>query len=241
MKSLFPISGRDFCVLTQIDSDPRSETIHVVSTSVSDPLLPETEAYTRGRLLIYGWTFQVIKKDDDASERRGVKVTLIAHMDLAGTTPLPSAIIRRLTFQVPTCVLHVKHYLASHTPPPYIRRVAGKVIQETYNPDTRDYKMSYIAKHAPSGRPHHSALAWCTDVRIPWDAHVVTRPPHQHISIVRRQGGIRVYTQDDALEGAVIELEVSPVIETPREPPHKHDDDAQPVPNGKKSNTKHTG
>ncbi|KAI8333866.1 hypothetical protein BC941DRAFT_400731 [Chlamydoabsidia padenii] len=228
MKSLFPINSRDFCLLTQIDSDPRSETIHVVSTSVSDHLIPENpDTYTRGRIIIYGWTFQVIKNNQ--GKRTGVKMTLISHMDLAGTTPLPFAIIRRLTIQVPTSVLHVQRYLTSYGCPPYIRRVAGKVLWETYDTDTRHYKLAYIAKHSPSRRHKE----WCTDIRThlnvyPHSFHVVTRPD-QHVSVVQQLDGIRIYTRHEDLEGAVIEINVEPKQDSPPEDSSLDDKEITPT------------
>ncbi|CAO3579835.1 unnamed protein product [Absidia cylindrospora] len=215
MRSIFPINSRDFSLLTQIDSDARSETIHVVSTSVSDNITPEIETHTRGKMLIYGWTFQAIKNEQ--GKRTGIKITSIAHMDLAGTTPLPSAIIRLLTTEVPLCVLRVQNYITSVGCPPYVRRVAGKVVNEHYDPDTHEYKISYIAKHLPSRQHHlHNEQSWCTDIRTHSSVYknsfnVVTRPQQDLLVVTQpNKSGVRIYTKKDTLDNTIIEITITP-------------------------------
>ncbi|CAO3580502.1 unnamed protein product [Absidia cylindrospora] len=220
MKGIFPINGRDFSLLTHIDSDARSETIHVVSTSVSDKLTPATDNYTRGRMLIYGWTFQALK--DETGKRTGLNITFISHMDLAGMAPSPSAVIQLLTAQIPLYVLRVQQYITTNGCPPYIRRVAGKILSEVYDPDNHQYKLTYIAKHFPSRRHHHQQQqlhtedSWCTDIRIHpsiyKDSFKITTQPQQDILVVVRpdKTGARIYTKNDTLDGTAIEIDLAP-------------------------------
>ncbi|ORZ00073.1 hypothetical protein BCR42DRAFT_429894 [Absidia repens] len=222
MKSIFPINGRDFSLLTHIDSDARSETIHVVSTSVSDKLTPATDDYVRGRMLIYGWTFQALK--DETGKRTGVNITFISHMDLVGMTPSPSAAIQLLTAQIPLYVLRVQQYITTKGCPPYIRRVAGKILSEVYDHDNHQYKLTYIAKHFPSKRHHHPQQqqqlhtedSWCTDIRIHASIYKksfkITTQPQQDILVVVRpdKTGARIYTKNDALDNTIIKIDLSP-------------------------------
>lgn len=229
MRSVFPINSRDYSLLTQIDSDARSETIHVVSTSVTDHLVPENDAHTRGRMLIYGWTFQAVRKgaddnDDDEQkkqQRTGVKVTFIAHMDPAGATPLPSAIVRLLTSEVPLCVLRVRDYITNAGCPPYIRRVAGKVMKEHYDPETHHYTLSYIAKHLPS-RHHHNEQTWCTDIRLHRSVYkdsFTATTKQDDVSVVTQPAGVRVYTKSSSLDGMLVEIDITPASATERSSP----------------------
>ncbi|KAF1797052.1 hypothetical protein FB192DRAFT_1291652, partial [Mucor lusitanicus] len=178
MKSLFPIQSRDFCVLTCIESVVATGAIYIGSVSVEDELIPESTQHIRGRLNAYGWALKPMTRGKDG-QWMGVQVTFIAHINMggSGTTPLPlpSAIVRLLTTQA--CADSIQTYLAVHGCPPYIRRVAGKIIYEEFNVRTNQYTIRYIAKHAPSPRRHHQqqqqqqqkqkmiGSMWCTDVR----------------------------------------------------------------------------
>ncbi|KAI8081384.1 uncharacterized protein BX664DRAFT_302065 [Halteromyces radiatus] len=214
MRSIFPIHSRDFSVLTQIESDARSGVIHVISASVSDSLTPETDAHIRGQILIHGWTFQTTKNEQ--GKRTGVNITFISHMDLAGVTPLPSAIIRLLTTEVPLCVLRVQSYITTFGCPPYIRRVAGKIVNEYYDTDTKEYKVSYIAKHHPSRQHLHNKQAWCTDIRTHSSVYgksiTVSTQPQQDVKVVLQpdNAGVRIYTEKDTLDGTIIEVIITP-------------------------------
>ncbi|KAI8342357.1 hypothetical protein BC941DRAFT_509274 [Chlamydoabsidia padenii] len=206
MKSIFPINSRDYSILTQIDSDARSKTIHVVSTSVTDSITPEMDAHTRGRMLIYGWTIQ-------ADTHGGIKLTFISHLDLAGTTPLPSAIVRLFTTELPLYVHRVEHYLLHSGCPPYIRRVAGKVLTEDYDPDTHNYNMTFIAKYLPARRQDGST--WCTDIRLHssvYKGFKVTAVPQDGVVVIKDKGGIRIYTNKNN-SGATINVNVIPAEE----------------------------
>lgn len=154
MKSLFPIQSRDFSVLTCLESDVKDGRIYVASTSMTNELIPVTSQHMRGLFLTYGWVFQPLK----STQHRliGVKATFIAHLDMAGVTPLPSAIARLLTSEVPACIDRVQNYLRQNGCPPYIRRVAGKIIKETFEDKEKEYVIEYIAKHAPSARQYKS-------------------------------------------------------------------------------------
>ncbi|ORX59488.1 Bet v1-like protein [Hesseltinella vesiculosa] len=231
MRNVFPIQGRDFTMLSHIESDVKSGTIHVVSASVTDAMVPESKTHIRGEWLVYGWSFQAIK--NKAGERIGVHITFINHMDLAGTTPLPSAIIRRLVTDVPSQVSRLQRYLQEYGHPPYVRRVAGKVVREHYDPQSQAYAITLIAKHSPAARrlntsdqtDAHAAKQqqqWCTDIRVdpvhyPHGFQAVAHP-EKHVLIVHRpnHSGIRIYTQDSSLDGATIRIDITALTSSPR-------------------------
>lgn len=225
MKSLFPIQSRDFCVLTCIESVVATGAIYIGSVSVEDELIPESTQHIRGRLNAYGWALKPMTRGKDG-QWMGVQVTFIAHINMggSGTTPLPlpSAIVRLLTTQA--CADSIQTYLAVHGCPPYIRRVAGKIIYEEFNVRTNQYTIRYIAKHAPSPRRHHQqqqqqqqkqkmiGSMWCTDVRTHQSMYPLgySIETHQDVRVdVRPNIGLRIYTEKDALDGETVELVIS--------------------------------
>ncbi|KAK4514300.1 uncharacterized protein ATC70_001892 [Mucor velutinosus] len=222
MKSLFPIQSRDFCMLTCIESVVATGAIYIGSISVEDELIPETSQHIRGKLNTYGWALKPITRGKEG-QWTGVQVSFIAHMNMGGlgTTPLPlpSAIVRLLTTQA--CADSIQTYLAVHGCPPYIRRVAGKIIFEEFNVRTNQYTIRYIAKHAPSPRRHHQqqqqkqkmiGSMWCTDVRTHQSMYPLgyTIETHQDVRVdVRPNIGLRIYTEKDELDGQTVELVIS--------------------------------
>ncbi|CAO3641560.1 unnamed protein product [Cunninghamella blakesleeana] len=213
MKSIFPIQSRDFSVLTQIESDSISGTIHVISSTVSDSMIPENEEHIRGKMILYGWSFQAMKNEQ--GKRTGVKITFISHMELSGTIPLPSSIIRLLTSEVPSSVLRVQQFMQTIGCPPYIRRVAGKVIHEDFDIETCQYNMSYIAKHSPSKHHQHNEQNWCTDIRVHPSifkhGFIITMNPHLGVKSILRPDnlGVRIYTENESLNGTIIYVNIS--------------------------------
>lgn len=218
MRSMFPIHSRDFSLLNAIDSDPATGSIYVASTSVSDNMIPEAKTHVRGRIFVYGWALHPIRRGKSSI---GVQVTFVSHMELEGTAPLPPAIVRQLTMDVPACVDRVQWYLRQHGCPPYIRRVAGKITQESFDSKDKSYRITLIAKHKPSH--HHqqkqqkdAPSLWCTDIRTHTSMYScgfnVTTQPSQGVRIELRADdmGIRIYTENDTMDGCVIEAAIIP-------------------------------
>ncbi|KAI9489362.1 hypothetical protein BDB00DRAFT_876449 [Zychaea mexicana] len=210
MRSIFPIHSRDFSLLTVIDSDPGTGTIHVASTSVSDGLIPIIKPHVRGQIVVYGWALRPLKEKGGG----GVRLTFVSHMELEGTTPLPPAIIRQLTMEVPACVDRVQWYLRQHGCPPYIRRVAGKITQEQFDSKDKIYRVSFTAKHKPSQHRQHGS--WFTDIRTNpsmygFGFNVEVLPTeHTRVELRADDMGIRVYTLDNSLEGRLVEVAIEP-------------------------------
>ena len=224
MKSLFPIQSRDFCILTCIESVVATGTVYIGSISVEDELIPENTQHIRGKLSAYGWALKPITLKKDG-KWMGVQVTFIAHMNMGGSgstpLPLPSAIVRLLTTQA--CADHIQTYLAAHGCPPYIRRVAGKIIFEEFNVKTNRYTIRFIAKHAPSPRRHqqqqqqqqkHKIIGsmWCTDVRTHQSMYPLgySIETNEDIRVdVRPNVGLRIFTEKDELDGQTVQLVIS--------------------------------
>lgn len=223
MKSLFPIQSRDFSVLTCIESNVTTGGIYVASTSVNDELIPPVAHHMRGSLITYGWALEPLR----STQHRliGVKATFIAHLDMAGVTPLPSAISRLLTTELPACIDRVQSYLRQNGCPPYIRRVAGKITLETFDDKEKEYEIQFIAKHAPSARQYRSKNTsmlqsmWCTDLRThpsmyPFGYSVQTMPV-AGIRVEMREDmmGLRVYTERNELDARTVKVVIRQHLE----------------------------
>ncbi|KAG2198515.1 hypothetical protein INT47_008619 [Mucor saturninus] len=214
MKSLFPIQSRDFSILSCIESNVSSGTIYVASTSVVDELIPPVSHHMRGTFLTYGWALEPLR----SIQHRliGVKATFIAHLEMGGTTPLPSAISRLLTNELPVCTDRVQSYLRQHGCPPYIRRVAGKITLEAFDEKEKQYTIHFTAKHAPSARQYRSRNTsvlesmWCTDLRThpsmyPF-GYTVESQPETGVRVEMRSDamGMRIYTEREELDGQTV-------------------------------------
>lgn len=187
----------DLSAITSIETDPITGTVYTATTSVTDAHIPPTEHRIRAHTDLYGWVFHHMKK------RSAVQVTFIANMDFKYVVPdatLPS--------WVDTCFLQsiqrLDAYLTTHGCPPYIRRVAGKVVQETYEEDV--YKMVYVAKHAPSksyrARKQQATL-WCTDIRFYHETvDIVVQPEEKvNVEVSFQKKSIKVFTMDEEMDG----------------------------------------
>lgn len=236
MKSLFPIQSRDFSILTCIESNVGTGTIYVASSSVHDDLIPETTQHIRGSFLIYGWALEPLR----STQHRliGVKATFIAHLDMGGTSPLPSAICRLLSTELPTCIDRVQTYLRQNGCPPYIRRVAGKIIFESFDDVEKQYQIEFIAKYAPSARQYNTTSAkrnntqllqsmWCTDIRThtsmyPYGYHIKTNSVGVRVEIRPDKMGIRIYTETEDMDGKTIHVEIVQNLSSDGKPPQFH-------------------
>jgi len=69
---------------------------------------------------------------------------------------LPGAVIKTVSSQVPLCVAGVFSYLEKYGAPPYVARLAGKVIKGTFDHDTSAYSLTFESK--PSD--------WCPSSRL---------------------------------------------------------------------------
>ncbi|RCH78883.1 hypothetical protein CU098_002899, partial [Rhizopus stolonifer] len=228
MKSIFPIQSRDFSLLTSIESNVATGTVYVVSTSVEDELIPEKAQHIRGSLVTFGWALKPIK---DGHRLAGVTVSIIAHLQMGGVTPLPSAIVRTLTTHLPSLGDQVQSYLLDHGCPPYIRRVAGKVILEQFDHQEKMYSIHFIAKHAPSARQYRNKNSqkmigsmWCTDIRTHTSMYPmgyrITTTPHEGIRVDMRPDGMgfRIYTEREDMDGQTIQLQINPCTTTNQKP-----------------------
>ncbi|KAI9028139.1 hypothetical protein CLU79DRAFT_553377 [Phycomyces nitens] len=220
LRTVFPIQSRDFSLLTVLESDAATGTIHVASASVADGLVPENKTSIRAKMILYGWI--LAPKRSSKGKIVGIKTKFVCQMDMAGQTPLPPAIVRQLTSQVPACVDRMQDYLDKHGCPPYIRRVAGKIVYEDFDVKAKTYHIGYIAKCTPSRQHKSNTALWCTDIRTHQSLYsqgfsVFSRPTSQvRIELRPDAMGICVYTEGDGLDGQTIEIILIPSEQVPK-------------------------
>ncbi|RUS26480.1 hypothetical protein BC938DRAFT_470717, partial [Jimgerdemannia flammicorona] len=207
LRGIFPVNGRDLCAITTIETDPVTGIIFNVSSSVIDPAIPEDPKRVRAQMELSGWIFR--PNFDDKGSTVSVDVTFISQVDFKGA--MPSGIVRILTTETPRCVGRVEEYLQKYGCPPYIRRVAGKVVEEHFNPRIGTYELTYNAKHESS---YKGRGGWCTDLRIGkkmypngFDVQVL---PEQgvRVELAPDIGGVRVFTLSHEMEAQNITVRI---------------------------------
>ncbi|RKP24257.1 hypothetical protein SYNPS1DRAFT_17463, partial [Syncephalis pseudoplumigaleata] len=125
-KGTFPVSGRDFCVVSEVRHDPESQTLQVVNTSVEDPSMPEQPKRVRAQLDMNAW---ILKADPESPTT--VHATYMVQFDPRGS--LPSSLAKTVQTQMPMCVARVAEFLAKYTPPPSISRTTLARSNEKYD------------------------------------------------------------------------------------------------------------
>ncbi|KAI8374455.1 uncharacterized protein BYT42DRAFT_576424 [Radiomyces spectabilis] len=210
----------DICALSCIETDPVSGAIFTASTSVTDSQLPMDPQRNRAQMVLYGWIFTPVIHP--STKAKAVKATFIGHVETPG-----DASVRQwqgLTEHLSTCMKHLRHYVKIYGCPPYIRRVAGKIIDETYDPKRNVYEMTYIAKHEPSSSyktRRKSSGGWYTDIRIshklyPEGFDVQTSPSAGvSVEFLEDRHALKVFTTDPKLDRGNVTVHLMPQV-TPK-------------------------
>lgn len=207
----------DVSAISSIETDPATGAIHTAIASVVDPLLPEdtTGQYSRSNLDMQGWVF--VPQFDENGTTISVATSFISYIDYGFS--LPSAAIRSLKSEASLCVTQIQDYLVQHGCPPYVRRIAGKIIKEDFNCTAKTYEITYIVKHEPSGsrrKQQAGAISsWCTDIRIP-PAHRQTGLELQisptdgiRVEMTTDHSSLRIYSVEAYMDGKVVIVSMS--------------------------------
>ncbi|KAI9300445.1 hypothetical protein BJ944DRAFT_244189 [Cunninghamella echinulata] len=191
-------------VISTIDTDTSIGAIYTASTSVVDDIHKIEALPLSSQIQLYGWIFVPIK--DTQGHYQGVQASMIMDQDM-NHHKTNSDIMNGLI-----------QYLSQHGCPPYIRRVAGKIIHESFSLE-KGYEMSYIVKHEPSSnykaRKSNPEKNWCTDLRIDpskqfalgFDLRIT---PSHGIRVELSETIIKIFTTTADLEGKQISLHLAP-------------------------------
>jgi hypothetical protein len=206
------LSGKvDVSAITSIETDPITGTVYTATTSVTDQQVPPDGHRIRAHTDLYGWVFK--PKFDKQGRTLSVLVKFICNMDFKYSVP-DAWIDTSLR-----SISHLHHYLTQYGCPPYIRRVAGKVVHEDFDTITSKYQMVFIAKHQPSSsyraRKQNQTSSWCTDIRFhqtlfPHGLDIHVDPP-QRVQVSFSQRSIKVFTVDDSMDGQQLTVTLLPI------------------------------
>jgi hypothetical protein len=221
---MLPIANVDLSAITSIESDPITGTVYTATTSVTDHQVPPDESGHRIRAYsdLYGWVFR--PKFDKQGRTLSVGVSFVCNMDFKYT--VPNHVLQTWIDSSLQSIQHIHHYLTHYGCPPYIRRVAGKVIREGFDALTNNYQIVFIAKHQPSNsyrarkqqQPQQSQSLWCTDIRF----HKTMFPHGLDISVIpenvaridvspKEQRSIKIFTTDENIDGKQVTFTLMPL------------------------------
>lgn len=215
LRSLFPVGECDVAAITSIETDPSQGVVYTATTSVVDSQLsPSPDETVRAETALYGWAFRPVQ--DEQGRTQSVRVTLVCHMDYK--TKLPVNAAKVLGDELLACVANVRDYMEQYGCPPYIRRVAGKVLAEEFDVIPGKYSITYIAKHEPSSayRSNKKAASWCTDIRFtravyPHGLEVKVSPTQgTRIEMAPDRRSVRIYTTRSDMEGSKVVVLLAP-------------------------------
>ena len=223
LDSSLPIANVDLSAITSIESDPVNGTVYAATTSVIDQQVPPDESGHRIRAYsdLYGWVFR--PQLDKQGRTLSVHVSFVYNLDFK--YPIPHPILQSWMKNSLQSIQNVQTYLDQHGCPPYIRRVAGKVIQEDFDAATNHYQIIYIAKHQPShsyrARKQQQNSSWCTDVKFhknmfPHGLNIKVVPENMaRIEVSPKDNkSIRIFTTDEAIDGKEVTFTLAPLVST---------------------------
>ncbi|KAI9005781.1 hypothetical protein CLU79DRAFT_840985 [Phycomyces nitens] len=152
LKSLYPISRHDACVITGTYTDPPTGTVFRASTSVEDNLVPkDTACYLRAKVVLYGWVFRPMFKEEPSGSNQwcapqtSVRVTFVKK--IVYENKLSFAIKRVLDMESLNSILRISNSIKRWGCIPFAVYVRGRILEEEYEPRTGTYHISYVARH----------------------------------------------------------------------------------------------
>jgi hypothetical protein len=188
VKGTFPVSGRDFCVVTEVRSDTESQTLQAIAVSVEDPGVPVQPKRVRAQLDLSAW---VLKADPE--EPTTVHMTYITQFDPCGS--IPSSLVKAVQTQTPMCVAKVADYLTKYAPPPSISRTTLGRDNEKYDVTKSIWSATFTldaTTHARQIRGVEVLLGRCT-----WSksGYTITSQP-TNAEIHRVEDGFRLVMRE---------------------------------------------
>ncbi|CEP10163.1 hypothetical protein [Parasitella parasitica] len=217
---LLSMASVDLSAITSIETDPITGTVYTASTSVTDQQIPPDDAghCIRAYTDLYGWVFR--PKFDKHGRTVQVAVSFICNMDFKYA--LPQHVVQSWVDTSLQSIAHMHRYLLQYGCPPYIRRVAGKVVQEGFDALTNGYQITFIAKHQASNayraRKQSSASLWCTDIRVhramfPHGLDIKITPENMaRVQVSSKdQKSIKIFTTNEAIDGKQLSFALSPL------------------------------
>ena len=190
--ALSSLATNTFNAIISIDTDLSSGVITTATSSISST----KESVER----IDGWVFK------PNSNEGAVNVIWISNLQQQNQ---------------PLLLKELENYMDQYGCPPYIRRVAGKIIHESFESNTGQYDVVYIAKHELSTRAssnkQQQQQRWCTDIRIhnssryPSGVNMTLSPDSgMRVEMTSSKTSIRIYTTSSDMEGQHVSIRILP-------------------------------
>src|SRR5438067_8660347 len=122
-------SGRDLSVISTTKYDLDTGIVEFISTSVVDPLIPETRKHVRARLNFAG--FKLIPEFDDNGFTKYVDVKYIVDIDIKLET-IPTSILKQVSIQTPMTLAKIDELLQKSGFSPYIRESTSQTSMKSH-------------------------------------------------------------------------------------------------------------
>ncbi|CAO3618698.1 unnamed protein product [Cunninghamella blakesleeana] len=208
-------NNQQLTVISTIDTDTSIGAIYTASTSVKEDKAESGPDDTNLNLQLYGWIFVPMK---DSLGKQGVRMSIIMDTNLFDQSNNRNSNNINNTNNSDIVMNGLTKYINTYGCPPYIRRVAGKVINEQYSLEN-GYEMSYIVKHEASSsykaRKPNPEKSWCTDIRIDalksyslgFDLLIT---PSQGIRVELSETVVKIFTTMADLDGKQVSLKIYP-------------------------------
>ncbi|RKP05920.1 hypothetical protein THASP1DRAFT_19162, partial [Thamnocephalis sphaerospora] len=126
VKGTFPVSGRDFCGVSEVRVDPTTQALHYMAVSVEDPAVPPVSKRVRAQLDLMLWVLKASPSDPTS-----VEVSYLTQVDPRGS--IPSSLVKAVQNQTPLCIAGIADYLKKHAAPPYVTRTTLSSSDEDYD------------------------------------------------------------------------------------------------------------
>lgn len=169
---------------------------------------------------MYGWVFR--PKFDQQGRTLSVGVSFVCNIDFKYT--IPNQVLQSWIDSMLESIVQVDRYLTNYGCPPYIRRIAGKVVREDFDANHSKYEIVFIVKHQPSksyrARKQNQQTIWCTDIRVhktmfPHGLDIRVIPEHAvRIEVSPKdQRSIKIFTTDEVMEGKQLTFTLQPLLD----------------------------
>ncbi|KAI7886802.1 hypothetical protein K492DRAFT_155732 [Lichtheimia hyalospora FSU 10163] len=190
--ALSSLATNTFNAIISIDTDLSSGVITTATSSISSTKEPVER--------IDGWVFK------PNSNEGAVNVIWISNLQQQNQ---------------PLLIKELENYMDQFGCPPYIRRVAGKITHESFESNTGQYDVVYIAKHELSTRAssnkQQQQQRWCTDIRVhnssryPAGVNMTLSPDTgMRVEMTSSKTSIRIYTTSSDMEGQHVSIRILP-------------------------------
>ncbi|RIA88477.1 hypothetical protein C1645_684075, partial [Glomus cerebriforme] len=145
VKGTFPISGRDFALRGTVTRDSETQKIYFVTTSITDPAIPEVKKFVRGYVNFTGW--QIVSKFDTDGNTKALDIIYIVDTDIK-LESVPYSILKSISTGTPIVLQKIDEMLERIGFPPYILKSSSLIVSETVDPKSFQYNLTLSSENS---------------------------------------------------------------------------------------------